>query len=148
MPVVLLAVATACAGIFFGAAIYINFVEHPARVSCGTELAVREFGPSYQRAAVMQGGLAVLGCVVGLSSAWLMHDVLVAAAAVLFGLVVPVTLLLIYPTNKQLLDPGLDRHSSHAAGLLARWNRLHAIRSVLSGVAFALFLMRMASRTP
>jgi hypothetical protein len=141
----LLAIATACAGIFFGAAIYINFVEHPARVSCGTEFAVREFRPSYQRASVMQGGLAAMGCFVGLLSAWLMHDVQVAAAALLLGLVVPVTLLLIFPTNKQLLDPGLDGHSSHAAALLARWNRLHAIRSVLSGVAFALLLMRMAS---
>ena len=141
----LLTLATACAGVFFGAAIYINLVEHPARVSCGTELAVREFGPSYRRAAAMQGGLAVLGCLVGLLSAWLVNDGQVAVAAVLLGLVVPVTLLLIYPTNKQLLDPGLDRGSSRAAGLLARWNRLHAIRSVLSGLAFALFLTRMAT---
>ena len=37
-----------------------------------------------------------------------MGDVMVAAAAALLGLVVPVTLLVIYPTNKQLLDPGLD----------------------------------------
>ena len=64
-----LALATACAGSFFGAAIYINLVEHPARVSCGPELAVREFGPSYQRAAVMQAALAVLGCLIGLVAA-------------------------------------------------------------------------------
>ena len=141
----LLALATAGAGVFFGAAIYINLVEHPARVSCGTELAVREFGPSYRRAAVMQGGLAVSGCLVGLLGAWRMGDVMVATAAALLGLVVPVTLLFIYPTNKQLLDPGLDRGSSRAAALLARWNRLHAIRSVLSGLAFALLLIRMAT---
>ena len=140
-----LALATGCAGTFFGAAIYINLVEHPARVSCGTEFAVRQFGPSYRRAAVMQGGLAVLGCLIGFWSAWTSSDGPVAAGAILLGLVVPVTLLFIFPTNKRLLDPSLDRTSSHAAALLARWNRLHAIRSVLSGVAFALFLMRMAS---
>ncbi len=139
-----LALATACGGIFFGAAIYINLVEHPARMSCGTELAVREFGFSYQRAAVMQGGLAVLGCVVGLWSAWALRDVQVAVAAILLGLVVPVTLLVIFPTNKQLLEPGLDRNRRRAAALLARWNRLHAIRSALSGVAFVLFLLRLA----
>jgi len=38
------ALATACGGIFCGAAIYNNLVEHPARVSCGPELAVRELG--------------------------------------------------------------------------------------------------------
>ena len=140
-----LALAAACAGIFFGAAVYINFVEHPARVACGPELAVREFGPSYKRAAVMQGALAVLGCLIGLLTAWMLRDALVAVAAVLLGLVVPFTLIVIFPTNKQLLDPTLSPASAVASALLARWNRLHAVRSALSGVAFALLLYRLAS---
>ena len=41
-----LAIAIVVSGLFAGAAIYINLVEHPARVSCGTPLAVREFAPS------------------------------------------------------------------------------------------------------
>jgi hypothetical protein len=51
-------VATLCAGLFAGAAIYITLVEHPARLECGTDLAVTEFGPSYRRAAIMQASLA------------------------------------------------------------------------------------------
>ena len=54
-------IATLCAGLFAGAAIYISLVEHPARLECGTELAVTEFGPSYRRAAVMQASLAAVG---------------------------------------------------------------------------------------
>src|SRR5262245_10411248 len=34
-------------------------VEHPARMSCGPELALREFAPSYQRATIMQVPVAV-----------------------------------------------------------------------------------------
>ena len=142
---ILLAIATACAGTFFGAAIYTNLVEHPARMICGQELAVREFGPSYARASVMQGGLAVLGCLAGLLAAWLLRDGGVAVAAVLLGLVVPFTLIVIFPTNKQLLAPSLDSTSEAAAKLLARWNRLHAVRSILSGIAFALLLYRLVS---
>jgi len=142
---VLLVLATACAGTFFGAATYINLVEHPARISCGQDLAVREFGPSYARASVMQAALAILGCVIGLTAAWSLRDSTTAIAAVLLGLVVPFTLIVIFPTNKQLLAPNLDPMSSNAGALLARWNRLHAVRSVLSGVAFALFLYRVAS---
>ena len=140
-----LALATACAGVFFGAAVYINFVEHPARVSCGVELAVREFAPSYQRAAVMQGALAVLGCLIGILAAWLLRDATIAAAAILLGAVVPFTLIVIFPTNRRLLDPALDAKSPLAAELLAHWNRLHAVRSALSGVAFALFLARLVA---
>lgn len=40
----LLIVAALCAGLFAGAAICINAAGHPARLSCGTELAVREGG--------------------------------------------------------------------------------------------------------
>jgi hypothetical protein len=61
-----LIVATACAGVFAGAAIYINAVEHPARLACGTEVALKEFAPSYQRATIMQASLAIAGCTAGL----------------------------------------------------------------------------------
>ena len=139
-----LIVATASAGLFAGAAIYISVVEHPARVSCGAELAVREFAPSYHRATVMQASLAVTGCATGLWSAWAATDSWLALAAVLLGAVVPFTLIVILPTNKRLLDPTLDPRSHEAIQLLNRWGRLHATRSIVSTAAFVLFLLRLA----
>jgi Domain of unknown function (DUF1772) len=61
-------------------------------------------------------------------------------AGVLLGLVIPFTLIVILPTNKRLLSPALDRGSAEAERLLAQWERLHAVRSVLSGLALLLFL--------
>jgi uncharacterized membrane protein len=58
----------------------------------------------------------------------------------LLASVIPFTLLVILPTNKQLLDPALNRDSQEAALLLLRWGRLHLIRSLASGVAFAVLL--------
>lgn len=52
--------STLAAGLFAGAALYINLVEHPARIECGTVLAVTEFAPSYRRSAIMRGVLAAL----------------------------------------------------------------------------------------
>jgi hypothetical protein len=46
--------AVVAAGIFAGAAIYVNVAEHPARLECGVSLAATVFGPSYRRASVMQ----------------------------------------------------------------------------------------------
>jgi hypothetical protein len=92
-------------GLFCGAALYINFVEHPARMSCGPELALREFAPSYQRATIMQVSLAIGGLALGLTAVWRLYDSWVALGAVLLGASLPFTLIVIFPTNKQLLDP-------------------------------------------
>ena len=138
-----LIVAAVCAGLFAGAAIYITAVEHPARLSCGNEIALREFAPSYHRATVMQASLAVVGCLSGLWSAWVLGDAWVGLGALLLGAVVPFTLIVILPTNKQLLDPSLDPSGTRTTGLLIRWGRLHAVRSALSTIALLLFLLRL-----
>jgi hypothetical protein len=49
----------------------------------------------------------------------------------LLGAVVPFTLLVIFATNKQLLDPAVLSDLGRARVLLDRWNRLHAVRSTL-----------------
>jgi hypothetical protein len=141
----LLVLSTACAGLFCGAALYINLVEHPARVSAGTGTALREFAPSYRRASVLQGSLAFAGSGVGLAAAWRLGDSAAAFAAALLGAAIPYTLIVLFPTNKQLLDPALDAHSARAAALLSRWNRLHAVRTALGAGAFLLLVWRVAA---
>ena len=69
---------------------------------------------------VMQATLAILGCLIGLIAAWSLHDLTTAISAALLGLVVPFTLIVIFPTNKQLLAPSLDAASASAGALLAR----------------------------
>ena len=127
-------------GLFAGAAVYINLVEHPARMECGTELAATEFGPSYHRAAIMQASLAVLGFVASIA-AWLAErNWGLLLGGVLLVAVVPFTLVVILPTNKKLLDPALDKGSEQARQLLLRWGRLHAVRSILSMLSLLIFL--------
>jgi uncharacterized membrane protein len=125
---------------FAGAAIYITAVEHPARLSCGTEIAVTQWAPSYKRATVMQAPLAIIAGLFGLirgvqggGSLWIL-------AAVLILLVVPFTLIVILPTNNRLLDAHLDRTSTEALILLRSWGRLHAVRTVVSALASVLFI--------
>jgi hypothetical protein len=140
----LLNFATLATALFTGAALYISLVEHPARLSCPTAHAVEQWRPSYERATVMQAPLAVAGALLAMA-AWLSGAGLVwLLAGLVLGAVVPFTLLVMWPTNKQLDDPGLDTTSELARSLLVRWGRLHAVRSGLGLLALILMLFAPA----
>jgi hypothetical membrane protein len=131
--------AVVCCGLFSGASLYVTLVEHPARMECGTQLAVTQFGPSYRRATIMQAALAMIGSVLAaLVGIFYRQGGWLAAAA--FVSVVPYTLLVILPTNKQLLDSSLDRSSERARVLLVRWGYLHVVRTAVSLIAFVYLL--------
>jgi hypothetical protein len=136
-------VATASAGLFAGAAIYVSAVEHPARLSCGTALALREFAPSYRRGAVMQASLAVVGLLASIAAWWQAGRAELLIGGLLLGSVVPFTLVVIFPTNHRLLAPDLDPDSAESRALLERWGTLHAVRSVLGTLAFATLLVSL-----
>jgi len=107
--------------LFAGAAVYVNLVEHPARMECGVEIAATEFRPSYRRGTIMQATLATLGLLSSIV-AWLAGATFWwLIAGVLLGSVVPFTLIVILPTNKLLLSATLEKQSAQAERLLARW---------------------------
>ena len=132
--------AVGCCGLFAGAALYVNLVEHPARMSCGVDLALREWAPSYKRASVMQASLAVIGGVTGVLAWALLGGLGYLLGALLLLTVVPFTLLVVFPTNKRLLELHAEGQIGNARELLKRWNALHAVRTALSVVAFVLML--------
>jgi len=133
-------IAALCAGLFAGAALYINLAEHPARMTLETRMAALQWAPSYKRATWMQAPLATLsflsGAVawsMGAGGGWLV-------AALLIGMVVPFTLIGIMPTNHKLLAPGRDLASAETRMLLERWGNLHAVRTTLSVLATVLYI--------
>jgi anthrone oxygenase-like protein len=133
-------IAVLACGLFAGAAVYVSLVEHPARLECGVEIAATEFHPSYHRGTILQATLAAVGLISSIA-AWLAGATFWwLVGGVLLGAVIPFTLLVILPTNKLLMSPTLDKRSAQAGQLLARWGRLHAVRSALSALALLLFL--------
>jgi len=133
-------IATLSASLFTGASVYINLVEHPARMSCGTRLAITEFAPSYKRATIMQVLLAIIAFMSSMI-AWLLNSGFYwLIGGCLIVLVIPFTLIAILPVNKKLLDPSLDKDSLYARQLLNRWGKLHGVRSLLSLSSLVVFL--------
>jgi uncharacterized membrane protein len=141
MSEVLELAAVLASTLFAGAAVYINLVEHPARLSCGTEVAVRQWVPSYKRATAMQVPLAIVATLAGVARAMVGDGMLWLVGAALIFAVIPFTAIVILPTNNQLLAPGRDQASAETRQLLESWGRLHAVRSALSVAASVLFIM-------
>src|SRR5262250_531119 len=118
-------VATFACGVFFGAAVYINLVEQPARISCGVPLAVTEWRPSYKRGTLMQAPLALIGSLSALLAWWFERSTAWFVGGLLLLLVVPFTFVAIMPTNKRLESQELDLQSEEAGRLLRKWGKLH-----------------------
>ena len=132
--------ATLSAALFAGAAIYINVAEHPARMELDTRSAAMQWAPSYKRATWMQAPLAIISFLAGVGAWFLGGGLLWLLAALFIGAVVPITFIVIMPTNRQLLAADRDLGSAETRELLARWGKLHGVRSVASGIATLLML--------
>ncbi len=132
--------ALAIAAIFFGAALYINVAEQPARLMLDDRALLAEWKPSYKRGFAMQATLAVLGFALGTAEWWRTGEVLWLLGAVVLVLNWPYTLLGIMPTNHALNDIPLGQAGAHARALIVKWGGLHAVRTVLGGISTAIFL--------
>ena len=137
-------IALLCAALFAGAAIYVSIVEHPARMIAGLGVALEQFRPSYRRAAVMQSVLAIAGFAASLAAfasgrGW---PALVGGFFLIF--VAPWTLLVIMPTNLQLLDVSRVAETPGTELLLRKWGMLHAVRTVMSFVSLTILATHIA----
>jgi hypothetical protein len=133
--------ATLSAALFAGGAFYINFVEHPARLSLETDTALRHWRASFWRATFLQGSLALLSLASGAAVWWFGGGgVPWLVAALLIGAIVSYTLVVILPVNHRLLDRNRDTSSEETCALLERWGRLQTVRTLLSLASTLLYL--------
>jgi len=134
-------IATLCSGIFFGAALYISLVQHPAVLSTGTEFAARYFPEMYSRAALLQASSALLGALSALAAWFYGARPIVLVAVLLQASIVLFTIVVVAPVNRELVGGSIDPTSQRAAELLIHWGWLHWARTIAGGLAFAACLM-------
>ncbi len=132
-------------GTFFGAAVYISIAQHPATMQTGMPFAAMFFPPMYGLAAPMQIACAVGGTLAGVAQWLLVGSLLWNAGAGLLFFVIPYTLLVLKPINDQLLDANTERTDSEVEALLNRWAPRHWVRSIASGLSFAIYLWASVS---
>jgi hypothetical protein len=128
------------AALFSGAAIYVSFVEHPARQNLASAAALAEWKPAYRRGAAMQASLALFGFLLGLIAWWQSGLWLWALGALVLLAPWPWTLLVIMPVNRALLATDAVSASHETMAQLDKWARLHAMRTALGAAATLIFL--------
>jgi hypothetical protein len=138
----LLALVTA--SIFFGAAVYINIAEHPARLALDDGAALAEWRPAYKRGFAMQAPIVIVSALLGAAAWGTTGNLLWAPGAVLMLANWPYTLVAIMPTN-HLLEATASGGDRDTRERLVRWGHLHAVRSAISAAATVVYLIAARS---
>jgi hypothetical protein len=132
-------VALILAAAFAGAAFYINFAEHPARLALDDENLLKQWKPSYAAGYTMQASLAASSAALGLLAAWIAGDWRWIVGAVLIrqlALYPPC----IMPTNNRLKAIADTDAGPTSRATLVSWGRLHAVRTILGLAATLAYL--------
>jgi Domain of unknown function (DUF1772) len=139
----LFAFAAACA--FFGAALYINVVEQPARLALDAKSMVREWAPSNRRGFVLLSSLAVVSAIlayVGFSRSgdfrWIIGGTVILASW-------PYAYFVIVPVNIWLCAIPADAAPSAARDLMRDWGLLEWGQTAIGLGACCLFAWALGS---
>jgi len=132
--------STVSGGIFLGGALYIDCVEHPARMTHDPTSAITMWKPSFERAKSMQAKMAIMS---GLSSLGAYACLRGEADSAMNWLacgstmlsILPFTLIFIVPLNAQLVETEKCisvKGDDWIKANLNHWQRLHTVRTILS----------------
>jgi hypothetical protein len=132
--------ALIAAAIFGGAALYVNVVEQPARLSLDDRALLAEWKPSYKRGAAMQAPLALVGFLLGMLAWWQTSHSGFLIGAIAMIAPRPWTLIVIKPANDRLLATDPEKAGPQTRALIVKWGAFHGVRTALGALATVAFL--------
>lgn len=149
------AAATISVGLHAGGCLYINIVEHKARMAMDTRSRHKEWDKSHKLASKYQRQLALIA---GISSGGVYYCQPSVSATFLLGgvsifLLFPYTLFVLRPAAIEPIDDEYDKiidlHSEDFVNeTISKWNWYHALRSGVSMGVFVAFVAQILRKKP
>jgi hypothetical protein len=136
--------ALIAAAAFAGAAIYVNVAEQPARLVLDDRAMLAQWKRSYDNVSIMQAGLALVACALGVIAFFLSDDWRWLLGALLILAPWPWTIFVIMPVNRRLKATAPDAAQSGTRASVEHWGRLHAGRSAFGIAATLVYLWAAA----
>jgi len=131
--------ALAFAAAFAGAAIYVNWVEQPARLKLEDEALLSEWGPSDSRGVALLAAFALAAALAGFIAWFESEDVRFAYGALIALATWPYAFFVMAPLNNQILSlSGKDVAAARA--LVRQWGLIESGFAAIGVVAVAVFL--------
>ncbi|XP_031572364.1 uncharacterized protein LOC116306437 [Actinia tenebrosa] len=149
------AVSTISVGLFAGGGIYINIVEHNARMALDTKSCHAQWKASFDRAKIHQRRLALITAISGAGAFYCKPSegmtFLIGGCSML--LIFPYTLFILKPASIDPIyddyDKIVDRESEEfVRDTIVKWNNYHSVRSVLSLGVLVGFVSQILHETP
>jgi hypothetical protein len=132
-------VALSFAAAFAGAAIYVNWVEQPARLKLDDQALLSEWGPSDSRGVALLAVFALVSAVAGFIAWFETQDVRFVFGALIIICVWPYAFFVMAPLNNQILSlRGKDIAAARA--LVRQWGLVESGFAAIGVVAVAIFL--------
>jgi hypothetical protein len=132
-------IALTFAAAFAGAALYVNWVEQPARLALDEEALLSEWGPSDSRGVALLAAFALAAAVAGFIAYFESQDVRWVFGALIIISTWPYAFFVMAPLNNQILSlRGSDVGAARA--LVRQWGYVESGFAGIGVLAVAMFL--------
>lgn len=125
-----------------GVGLYVNAVEHPARLALDDAAMLNEWGPSDRRGVALMAALALLAFIAGLSAYFSTADVRFILGAIISASSWPYTVFVMSPVNNQIIALA-PKDIGAARALLWQWGLLEYGQTAIAGAATIMFLLAL-----
>lgn len=130
-------------GAIFGIALCATVVVHPLLLQVKSATAIEVFKPFFNRTHMSVLILSIFVSLTALGASFVSGEWSWFIISLLMHLNGPYTIFAMMPLNHRLMEDDVNPDSEQTQSDLHRWGNLHAVRTILNGMVFILFIINL-----